>query len=98
MAFDPANIVLDDEEQWIEDHLEDFTPSENQEEQRRQLMEAASRNIAARQEKKPVTINLDGRVISYFKGLAAETGTAYQVLINLYLLQCAEEKKRPVFA
>ena len=48
--------------------------------------------------KKSVTLNLDERVLSYFKDLAAETGTAYQVLINLYLLQCAEEKKRPVFA
>lgn len=36
--------------------------------------------------------------MTYIKDLTAETGTAYQVLINLYLLQCAEEKKRPVFA
>lgn len=48
--------------------------------------------------KKPVTINLDIGAISYFKELAEETGIAYQNLMNLYLVQCAQEKKRPVFA
>lgn len=48
--------------------------------------------------KKPVTINLDSGAISYFKELAEETGISYQNLINLYLVQCAKEKKRPVFA
>ena len=48
--------------------------------------------------KKPVTINLDNRAILYFKSLAEETGISYQNLINLFLVQCAQEKKRPVFA
>ena len=48
--------------------------------------------------KKPVTINLDNFAIAYFKELAEETGIAYQNLINLYLIQCAKEKRRPVFA
>jgi len=48
--------------------------------------------------KKPVTINLDTGAISYFKELAEETGISYQNLINLFLVQCAKEKKRPVFA
>ncbi len=48
--------------------------------------------------KKPVTINLDSGAVSYFKELAEETGISYQNLINLYLVQCAKEKKRPVFA
>ena len=47
--------------------------------------------------KKPVTINLDNRVIVYFKGLSDETGVPYQILMNQYLIQCAEERKRPVF-
>lgn len=29
---------------------------------------------------------------------AEETGISYQNLINLYLVQCAKEKKRPVFS
>ena len=48
--------------------------------------------------KKPVTINLDSGAVAYFKALAEETGISYQNLINLYLVQCAKEKKRPVFA
>ena len=47
--------------------------------------------------KKAVTINLDNRVITYFKGLSDETGVPYQTLMNLYLVQCTEERKRPVF-
>lgn len=47
--------------------------------------------------KKPVTINLDNGAILYFKSLAEETGISYQNLINLYLVQSAKEKRRPVF-
>lgn len=48
--------------------------------------------------KHQVTIDLDNGVIAYFKKLAEETGVSYQNLINMYLVQCAKEKKRPVFA
>lgn len=48
--------------------------------------------------KTPVTINLDSGAFAYFKSLAEETGISYQNLINLFLVQCAQEKKRPVFA
>ncbi|MBP3417043.1 MAG: BrnA antitoxin family protein [Spirochaetaceae bacterium] len=62
------------------------------------LMEAARNAIEARKTKKrPVTINLDSEAIVYFKQLAGETGITYQSLINLFLVQCAKEKKRPVF-
>lgn len=47
--------------------------------------------------KKPVTINLDSGAVAYSKSLAEETGIPYQNLINLYLVQCAKEKKRLVF-
>ena len=47
--------------------------------------------------KKTVTINMDNRAISYFKGLSEETGVPYQTLMNLYLVQCSEERKRPMF-
>ena len=47
--------------------------------------------------KKPVTINLDNGAILYFKSLAEETSISYRNLINLYLVQCAKEKKRPAF-
>lgn len=48
--------------------------------------------------KKPTTINLDVSVIAYFKGLSRETGVPYQNLINMYLTQCVNEKKKPIFA
>ena len=92
------NSPLDKEEQWYENHSEDFVPMKNQEQLRKELMEAAKRNVEARKNKKPVTINLDTGAITYFKELAEETGIAYQNLMNLYLVQCAQEKKRPVFA
>ena len=47
--------------------------------------------------KKPVTINLDPRIIEYFKDLASETGISYQNLINVYLIQCVSEKKQLYF-
>jgi len=45
--------------------------------------------------KRAVTIRLDEPTIAYFKALAADTGIAYQTLINSYLRDCAESKRRP---
>ena len=39
--------------------------------------------------KQPITIRLDREAVTYFKGMAAETGIPYQQLINLYLRDCA---------
>jgi predicted DNA binding CopG/RHH family protein len=44
--------------------------------------------------KKSVTIRLDEGSISYFKGMAEETGIPYQSLINLYLKDCAATQKK----
>jgi predicted DNA binding CopG/RHH family protein len=54
----------------------------------------AKKNPYAAQLKKPVTIRLDEGSISYFKGMAEETGIPYQSLINLYLKDCAATGKR----
>ena len=99
MSFDPDTIVLDEEEQWIEDHLAEFRPCKNQEELSGRLVAAAHNKMEElRYAKKQISINVDGKVISYFKSLSAETGVAYQSLINMFLLQCVNERKRPVFA
>lgn len=45
--------------------------------------------------KQQVTMLMDKEAVEYFKQLAIQTGIAYQVLINLYLLQCAASKKKP---
>ena len=52
-------------------------------------------NPYAKRLKRAVTIRLDEPTIAYFKALANETGIAYQTLINSYLKECAESKRRP---
>jgi predicted DNA binding CopG/RHH family protein len=54
----------------------------------------ARKNPYASLLKKSVTIRLDEASISYFKGMAEETGIPYQSLINLYLKDCAATQKR----
>ena len=55
------------------------------------------KNPYAKRLKKQVTMLMDKDVIEYFKRLSAQMGIAYQVLINLYLLECASSKKKPKF-
>lgn len=52
------------------------------------------KNPYAKRLKKQITINIDSEAIDYFKELALETGIPYQTLINLYLLECAKEKRK----
>ena len=47
--------------------------------------------------RRPVTLNLDTYAVDYFKREADRTGIPYQRLINMYLIQCAREKKRVEF-
>jgi predicted DNA binding CopG/RHH family protein len=51
-------------------------------------------NPYIRKAKRQVTIRLDEGTIVYFKGMAARAGIPYQNLINLYLRDCAAERKR----
>ena len=53
----------------------------------------ARKNPYAKALKKQITINLDVDTITYFKNQAAHSGIPYQTLINLYLKDCAENKK-----
>ncbi len=45
--------------------------------------------------KKSVGINLSHEVIDYFKALSKKNNIPYQQLINFYLLDCVEKKKKP---
>ena len=54
------------------------------------------KNPFAKKLKKQITIRLGIDVLEYFKDLSQETGIPYQNLINLYLRDCANSKKRPV--
>lgn len=53
----------------------------------------ARKNPYARQLKRVVTIRIDQDTLEYFKGLAAKIGLPYQTLINMYLRECAMEKR-----
>ena len=45
--------------------------------------------------KRQVTIRMGQDVVSYFKGMAEDTGIPYQSLINLYLRDCMANERKP---
>jgi predicted DNA binding CopG/RHH family protein len=53
------------------------------------------KNPYANQLKRQITIRLDTMAGDYFKKMAAELGMPYQNLINLFLRDCAIQKRRP---
>jgi uncharacterized protein (DUF4415 family) len=52
------------------------------------------RNPYAKRLKKQITIRIGTDIIDYFKAVAEETGIPYQNLINLYLRDCVQNKRR----
>ncbi len=54
----------------------------------------SKKNPYAKKLKKQISIRLDVSTIEYFKQMAEETGVPYQKIINLYLKDCAESKKK----
>ena len=52
------------------------------------------KNPYAKRLKKQITINIDSSTIDYFKEQAAQSGIPYQTLINLYLTDCAQKKRK----
>lgn len=53
----------------------------------------AKKNPYTAKTKKQITINLNEEVLAYFKNMSEETGIPYQSLINLYLLDCVNNKR-----
>lgn len=54
----------------------------------------ARKNPYAAQLKRQITINLDSSTIDYFKTQSETAGIPYQTLINLYLRDCAANKRQ----
>lgn len=52
------------------------------------------KNPYTKNTKKQITINVSNTAIDYFKKESERTGIPYQTLINLYLTDCAEKKKK----
>ncbi len=53
------------------------------------------KNPYVKQLKRQITIRLDATAVDYFKKMAAELGMPYQNLINMFLRDCAIQKRRP---
>ena len=51
------------------------------------------KNPYAKKVKKQITINISTEAIEYFKSQSAKNGIPYQTLIDLYLVDCANNKK-----
>lgn len=52
------------------------------------------KNPYSKRLKKQVTINIDNDTIDFFKAQSEDSGIPYQTLINLYLSDCAKQKKK----
>ncbi|NJN32354.1 MAG: BrnA antitoxin family protein [Synechococcales cyanobacterium RM1_1_8] len=52
------------------------------------------KNPYAKRLKKQVTIRLEEEIVDYFKELSLETEIPYQSLINLYLKDCIQSKRK----
>ena len=52
------------------------------------------KNPYAKKLKKQITININEEVLDYFKSMSDETGIPYQILINLYLLDCKNNNRK----
>ena len=82
--IDYDNIVLDEEEQWIEDHLEEFEPAP--EWVGKSLREAASKppiiEYSSKPNKKVITLRLIEKDIKALKAKASEEGLPYQTMIT----------------
>ena len=56
-----------------------------------------TKNPYTKKLKKQITININEDVLEYFKTMSKETGIPYQMLINLYLLDCKNNKRKIQF-
>lgn len=54
----------------------------------------AKKNPYAKSLKKQITINIDSSTIDYFKEQSEDAEIPYQVLINLYLKDCVDKKRK----
>lgn len=81
------NIILDKEEQWIEDHLDEFVaaPEWVGESLRKAAKNPPKIHYSSKEVKKPVSLRLDSTDIDKLKTIAVEQGLNYQSLIGSVL-------------
>lgn len=81
------NSPLDEEEQWIEDHLDEFVaaPEWVGESLRKAAKNPPKIHYSGKEVKKPVSLRLDSTDIDKLKTIAVEQGLNYQSLIGSVL-------------
>ena len=89
-AFSPwafENSPLDEEEQWIEDHVNEFVaaPEWVGESLRKAAKNPPKIHYSGKEVKKPVSLRLDSTDIDKLKTIAVEQGLNYQSLIGSVL-------------
>ena len=52
------------------------------------------RNPYVKTLKRQITIRIDDKTVTYFKNLALEADIPYQTLINLYLRDCVQNRRK----
>lgn len=88
VPHDTDKIILDEEEQWYEEHFDEFTPAAA--ELRESLINAAAYPPRVLPDKKQmVSIRLDPRDVGIIKEKAERAGLAYQTMISSLLHQYA---------
>ena len=55
----------------------------------------ATKNPYTKAKKIQITINITEETVKYFKEQSGRTGIPYQNLMNMYLTDCAQKKKKP---
>lgn len=53
------------------------------------------KNPYTKAKKIQITINITEETVKYFKEQSGRTGIPYQNLMNMYLTDCAQKKKKP---
>jgi predicted DNA binding CopG/RHH family protein len=87
-TYNPENTPLDEDEQWYEDHFDEFTSTTP--EIRQSLANAAAKSPQVISIKKQmVSIRLDPQDIQIIKEKAARAGMAYQTMVAALLHQYA---------
>ena len=56
-----------------------------------------NKNPYAKLLKKQITINISTDALEYFQQMSEETGVPYQTLINFYLMDCVQNKRKLSF-
>lgn len=88
-TYKPENAVLDPEEQWFEDHYEEYVPGKPGD--REALIRAAGSPPKIFSDKKQmVSIRLDPQDVFIIKKKAERAGLGYQTMISSLLHQFAE--------